>query len=159
MLDTAGSASATTIDFAAIPTGTYSSLIYGPVTVSFLDGSGNFEVQNQTPGLPSGHMLISYFTNAGSGSFQATFAGGASFVSIDVGDYSPSDDDEGHLRAYDVVNNLLDSDFFLVPASGPVITPNWWSIVIAALQLERNRRLRRRRVLGQPDLRGRRRSD
>ena len=113
-------AGATTIDFESVSVGTYSSLTFGAVTVGFVDGNGNFEVQDQSPGAPlSGHMLISYFQNPGSGSFEATFAGGASSVSINFGDYSPSDDDEGHLRAYDALNNLLASDFFLVPTSGP----------------------------------------
>ena len=116
-LGTSGSATATTIDFETTATGSYTSLVYGPVTISFLDGSGAFNVDNQTPGPPvSGHNLISYFTNPGIGSFQATFAGGATSVSIGMGDFS-ADDDEGHLRAYDASNNLLDSDFILVPAS------------------------------------------
>jgi hypothetical protein len=117
-LGTAGSAlAATVIDFESTPTGTYSSLVYGPVTISFLAGSGTFNVDNQTPGPPiSQHNLISFFTNPGSGSFQATFTGGASSVSIGMGDYN-ADDDEGHLRAYDAANNLLASDIILVPAS------------------------------------------
>ena len=120
-LGTATSASAVTIDFEATPTGTYSLLSYGDVDISFLAGTGLFEVQNQTPDPPpTGHVLISFFTNPGSGSFQALFGGGgASFVSIDVSDYSPSDDDETHLRAYDASGNLLDSDFLLIPTGGP----------------------------------------
>jgi hypothetical protein len=122
-LGTAGSAMAVTIDFESTPTGTYSALNYGPVAISFLAGSGSFEVQNQFPSPPnSGHMLISFFTNPGAGSFQATFAGGASSVSIDMSDFSPSDDDEGHLRAYDAANNLLDTDFQLMAPSGPGVT-------------------------------------
>lgn len=123
MLGAAESAMATVVNFDSTAAGTYSALGYGPVAISFLAGSGNFEVQTQAPGSPlSGRMLISYFTNPGTGSFQATFAGGASSVSIDFGDYSPSDEDEGHLRAYDAANNLLDSDFVVVPASGPGAT-------------------------------------
>jgi len=122
-LGTAGSAMAATIDFESTAVGTYSALVFGDVSISFLDGDGNFEVQNQTPAPPpTGHMLISYFTNAGSGSFQATFAGGANQVSIDVSDYSPSDDDEVFLRAYDAFDNLLDSAFFVIPAEGPGTT-------------------------------------
>jgi hypothetical protein len=117
-LGTAGSAvAATTIDFESTSTGTYSVLTYGAVTINFLGGSGTFNVDNQTPGPPiSNHNLISYFTNPGSGSFQATFAGGASSVSIGMGDFN-ADDDEGHLRAYDSSNNLLDTDSILVAAS------------------------------------------
>jgi hypothetical protein len=116
----AGSAMATTIDFESTALGTYSSLAYGPVTISFLAGSGTFEVQHQTPDPPnSGNMLISFFTNPGEGSFQATFAGGVNSVSIDMSDYSPSDDDEGHLRAYDAANNLLTSDYLHIPETGP----------------------------------------
>ena len=115
-LGTSGSAMATTIDFESTATGTYTSLVYGPVTITFLDGTGAFNVDNQTPGPPiSNHNLISYFTNPGAGSFQATFAGGASSVSIGMGDFD-ADDDEGHLRAYDASNNLLATDFILVPA-------------------------------------------
>jgi hypothetical protein len=118
-----GAALATTIDFESTALGTYSSLSFGPVTITFLAGTGSFEVQNQTPDPPpSGHVLISYFTNPGPGSFQATFAGGASSVSIGVGDYSPSDSDFVHLRAYDAANNLLDTDDFLIPGTGPGTT-------------------------------------
>jgi hypothetical protein len=119
----AGTAMAATIDFESTPLGTYSSLNYGAVTVSYLAGTGTFQVQSQNPGLPvSGHMLISYFTNPGPGSFQATFAGGASSVSISVNDFAPSDTDDVHLRAYDAANNLLDTDFFVIPATGPGTT-------------------------------------
>ena len=122
-LGSAGSAMAVTIDFEGTPSGTYSALAYGPVSITFLAGSGTFEVQTQSPSPPnSGQMLISYFTNPGSGSYQATFAGGASSVSIDMSDYSPSDDDEGHLRAYDAANNLLDTDFQLMSEAGPGVT-------------------------------------
>jgi PEP-CTERM motif len=118
-----GAALATTIDFESTPLGTYSSLSFGPVTITFLAGTGTFEVQNQFPDPPpSGHVLISFFTNPGPGSFQATFAGGASSVSIGVGDYSPSDTDDVHLRAYDAANNLLDVDFFVIPGTGPGTT-------------------------------------
>ena len=118
-----GAALATTIDFESTGLGTYSSLGFGPVTITFLAGTGTFEVQNQNPSPPpSGHVLISFFTNPGPGSFQATFAGGASSVSISAGDFSPSDTDDVHLRAYDAANNLLDTDSFLIPASGPGTT-------------------------------------
>ena len=118
-LGVASSASAATIDFESTPTGTYSSLVFGPVTITFLAGSGLFEVQNQTPGPPiSGHTLISFFTNAGTGAFQATFAGGVNAVSIGMGDFN-ADEDEGHLRAYDAANNLLDTDSIFV--AGPVL--------------------------------------
>ena len=117
-LGTGGSAMAsTTIDFESTATGTYTSLVYGAVTISFLDGNHSFDVDNQTPGPPiSQHNLISYFQNPGAGSFQAIFAGGASSVSIGMGDFN-QDDDEGNLRAYDTANNLLDTAFILVPAS------------------------------------------
>jgi len=123
-LGTAGSAlAATTIDFESTATGTYSSLGYGPVSISFLAGSGTFDVQNENPGPPvSDHVLISYFTNPGPGSFQATFSGGASSVSIGVNDYPSSDTDDVHLRAYDAVNVLLASDFKVIPGSGPGVT-------------------------------------
>lgn len=124
-LGTAGSAMAATIDFESTAVGTYTGLTYGDVAISFLDGSGAFEVQDQGtgPDAPvSGHVLISYFTNPGAGAFQATFAGGASAVSISVADYSPSDVDEVHLRAYDAFDNLLDTAFFLIPTGGPGTT-------------------------------------
>jgi len=123
-LGTAGSAMAATIDFESTAVGTYTGLTYGDVAISFLDGSGSFEVQQQAPddAPVSGHVLISFFTNPGAGAFQATFAGGASAVSISVADYSPSDVDEVHLRAYDAFDNLLDTAFFLIPESGPGTT-------------------------------------
>lgn len=117
-LGTAGSAAATTIDFEGTATGTYSELIYGDVTISFLGGDGAFRVDNANPGPPiSGRALVSYFTNPGDSAFQALFAGGASSVSIGMGDFN-ADEDEGHLRAYDAADNLLDVDFIQVP--GPV---------------------------------------
>lgn len=116
-LGTSGSAMATTIDFEGTATGSYSSLTYGSVTISFLGGNGVFQVGNATPGAPiSGHNLISFFDNPGTDSFQAVFAGGASSVSIGMGDFN-ADDDEGHLRAYDSANNLLDFDYIFVPSS------------------------------------------
>lgn len=117
----ASSASAATaIDFDSTPTGTYSLLTFGSVNITFLAGDGTFNVVSDTPDPPvSGHSLISYFTNPGSGSFQATFTGGASSVSIDVSDYSPSDDDEPSLYAYDSVGTLLDSDSIFIPGGGP----------------------------------------
>jgi hypothetical protein len=122
-LSIAGPATATVIDFESTPVGTYSFLNFGPVAITFLAGSGTFQVDNQFPDPPpSGHVLISFFTNPGPGSFQATFAGGASSVSISVSDFSPSDTDDVHLRAYDAANNLLDSDSFLIPGTGPGTT-------------------------------------
>jgi hypothetical protein len=115
-LGMAGSAMATTIDFDSTATGSYTSLTYGPVTITFLAGTGAFDVASAAPGAPiSGNSLISYFLNPGPGSFQATFAGGASSVSIGVGDYN-ADEDVAHLRAYDASNNLLASDTYVNPA-------------------------------------------
>ncbi|HJT42665.1 MAG TPA: PEP-CTERM sorting domain-containing protein [Rhizomicrobium sp.] len=120
----ASGASAAVIDFESTALGTYSSLPFGGVTISFTGGSGNFEVQSQTPDLPpTGHVLISYFTNPGSSPFQASFSAlGITSVSIDVSDYSVSDVDDVHLEAYDAANVLLGSDAFLIPASGPGTT-------------------------------------
>ena len=122
-LAAAGSANAALIDFESTPSGTYSGLTFGDVTVSFLAGSGAFEVQTQFPDLPvSGQVLISYFTNPGPGSFQAVFGSGANTVSIDVSDYSPSDTDDVHLVAFDSANNVLDTANFTIPGSGPGTT-------------------------------------
>lgn len=105
----------TTIDFESTPTGTYTALVYGPVTISFLGGTGEFNVDDATPGAPiSHHNVISFFKNPGSDPFQATFAVPVSSVSIGMGDFN-ADEDEGHLRAYDAANNLLSSDFISIP--------------------------------------------
>lgn len=117
-LGMAGSAIAApvVIDFDSTATGTYSSLTFGAVTITFLDGTGMFDVASATPGPPiSGGTLISWFTNPGTGAFQATFAGGASSVSIGMGDFN-ADEDEGNMRAYDAANNLLDTDYLFVAA-------------------------------------------
>src|SRR5687768_16209158 len=93
-LGTAGSAAATTIDFEGTATGDYSALTYGDVSISFLGGTGSVRVDNTTPGPPiSGHNLISFFTNPGPSAFQALFAGGASSVSIDMGDFNADEDE------------------------------------------------------------------
>jgi hypothetical protein len=111
------SASATIVDFESTPVGTYSTVAFTGGTITFTGGSGLFEVQNQNPGSPIfNHALTSFFTNPGSAAFKAAFSAvGVHSVSIAVGDYPPSDDDETHFAAYDSNDVLLDSDFYLNP--------------------------------------------
>lgn len=39
-----------------------------------------------------------------------------------MNDFAPSDTDDVHLRAYDASNNLLASDFQVIPSTGPGVT-------------------------------------
>lgn len=116
----AGAASAATIDFESIASGTYSSVTDSGVTFTFTAGSGLFDVGSASPGFPiSGQSLISYFKNPGPGEFKATMAGGFSSFSIGCGDFAPSDDDECHLNAYDAAGGLLTSATFYQPSGHP----------------------------------------
>lgn len=114
-------AGAAVINFDSTPTGTYSSLNYGPVTITFTGGNGNFDIVDNPPndGFADGHALISFFQNPGTDAFKATFATTVNSVSIKVTDYVPSDDDDVHLEAYGSGDVLLAGAVFLIPGSGP----------------------------------------
>ena len=111
-------AGAATIDFESASVGTYSSLTIGAVSFSFLGGNGNFQVINSgSPGFPiSTNSLLSFIDNPGSGAFKAVIAGGASSVSVGLGDFN-QDTDQGHLTAYDSSDNVLGTDSFFNLAS------------------------------------------
>ena len=116
-LGATGSSLAAAIDFESTPTGVYSSLTYGAATITFTAGTGQFNVDDQTPGPPiSGHNIISFFQNPGAGHFKTTIAGGANSFKIGVGDFD-ADEDHAHLRAFDSSGNLLDSADYINPAA------------------------------------------
>ncbi len=107
---------AANIDFESVATGVYSTLTIGAVTFTYTGGSGTFNVSNGTPGAPiSGNNLISFFQNPGTAPFNATIAGGTNSFSIGCGDFG-QDQDQCHLRAYDISGALLDSDDFNNPS-------------------------------------------
>lgn len=103
---------AATIDFEGVTQGSYSTLTIGDVT--FTADDNLFEITSASPGSPiSGNTIFNYDT----GYMIATFAGGgATDFSIGVGDFN-SDVDNSYLEAYDVFNNLLDSDYYQNPSS------------------------------------------
>lgn len=115
-LAAAGASAATTIDFNAVPTGTYSSLTDGEATLTFTGGNGLFDITaSGNPGWPiDGNALISFFQNPGNAPFKVAFASGAGSFTIGVGDYG-ADDDNTYLSAWDTEGNLLDSDYFHNP--------------------------------------------
>lgn len=109
-------ASAVTIDFESVALGVTTSVTTQGVTFTFLDGTGEFRVEDASPGAPvSGHSLISFFENPGPGSFRASRVGGFSAFSIGCGDFG-ADDDTCQLSAFDAAGNLLDQDSYFVPA-------------------------------------------
>jgi hypothetical protein len=113
-----GSSFAATIDFDTTATGTYSSLTFPDVVITYTGGTGFFDVTSANPGPPiSGNSLISYFQNPGSAPFKATFLiGGVTSFSIGVGDFN-ADVDNDYLQAYDADSNLLASDYYQNPAT------------------------------------------
>lgn len=115
LIETAGAA---VLDFESTPLGTYSSLVFPDVTITYTGGNGNFDVTSATPGPPiSGHALLSYFTNPGPAPFKAAFSlGNVTSFSIGVGDYD-GDVDNDFLQVFDASNNLLASASYVNPAS------------------------------------------
>ena len=107
--------SAVTIDFEGVALGTYSSLTFTDLTITYTGGDGQFDVESESPGWPiSGHCLISYFQNPGAAPFLVTFTNPAASFSIGVGDYD-ADEDNTYLQAFDSGWNLLDSDYYWNP--------------------------------------------
>lgn len=107
-------------DFNGQTPGTYTSVVDGGVTYTYLGGDGRFDVEAASPGTPiDGNALISFRQNPGSAPFKATMASGFSSFSIGCGDFG-ADDDTCVLEAYDVNDVLLDTDTFNVPASSSI---------------------------------------
>jgi PEP-CTERM motif len=111
----AASANAATvvIDFNS---GFASAASYSELGVTFTAIGGGTLSSNDYGNGPNGTKGI--VANDG-GDFQpinALIAGGANFVSIDLGDFN-SDADSLFLRAYDAANNLLGSDAFEIDAA------------------------------------------
>lgn len=105
-------ANAAVIDFEGIADGEYSSLVFGNATLTFTGGDGIFEVRE---GYNGTQTVISFFTNPGADPFRLDFIGGASSVSIDVGDFG-ADEDNVFLGLYDAMDNLLSSTTGLIPS-------------------------------------------
>lgn len=119
VLSFAAYANATIIDFESVSVGTYSSLAYSDLTITYSGGNGNFSVAVANPGDPiSGNSLLSYYDNPGAAPFLVTFNNNTNVTnfSIGVGDYN-QDEDNTNLKAYDAFWNLLGSDYYLNPSS------------------------------------------
>lgn len=112
----ASAANAALIDFESVDLGVYDSLVFGDATLTFAGGNGNFNVDTGYNGTKS---VISFFENPGEDPFRLDFAGGASSVSIDVGDFG-SDTDFVFLGLFDAMDNLLASTNGTVPDSSSV---------------------------------------
>jgi hypothetical protein len=117
LVSAATNAGAALIDFESVAQGTYSSLVFPDVTITYTGGSGNFDVTDSgNPGSPiSGNAILSWFQHHGTEPFKAVFNISVNAVSIGVGDFG-ADDDETYLAAYDSANNLLASDYYYNPA-------------------------------------------
>jgi hypothetical protein len=110
----AAAASAGLIDFSGVPDGSLDSYSEGGVTFTATDGgdvTGSFygDTPNGTRGLIS--VNSSPFAP-----LRADIAGGAGFVSVDIGDFD-GDDDDLFLEAYDAADMLIDSDAVMIDAS------------------------------------------
>lgn len=113
-----GVANAGIIDFESTPTGTYSSLSFnsGEATLTFIGGTGQFDIVDASPGAPiSGQAAISYFANPGTSPFQLSFATPTSYVQVGVGDYN-GDEDNTYMQAFDALDNLIGSTSYYNPA-------------------------------------------
>jgi hypothetical protein len=110
-------AGATTIDFESNPVGTYTSLVFPEVVITYTGGTGEFQVYGSSPGPPlAGHNIISSYNNPGPAPFRADFlVGGITHVMIAVGDYN-ADVDNSYLAVYDAADNLLATDYYMNPA-------------------------------------------
>lgn len=108
----ASAANAALIDFESVDLGVYDSLVFGDATLTFTGGTGNFTIDT---GYNNTKTAISFFENPGESPFRLDFAGGATSVSIDVGDFG-SDQDLVFLGLYDAMDNLLASTNGIVPA-------------------------------------------
>jgi len=114
-----GVANAGFIDFESTPSGTYSSLSFnaGEATLTFVGGTGLFDIGSATPGAPiSGQNAISFFQNPGTSPFQLSFAVPTSYVQVGVGDFN-ADIDNTFMQAFDSSNNVIGSASFVNPAS------------------------------------------
>lgn len=109
-------AEAATIDFESTPTGSYNSLVFPDVTITYTGGTGFFDVTSANPGSAvSGHTLISFFQNPGPAPFRADFNVPVMSVQIAVGDFG-ADEDNSFMQAFSAANVLLDAGSFTNPA-------------------------------------------
>ena len=134
LLLSSGSAFATTYDFNAVTSNTYNETQFNALFsgVAFDNSGGDsFNVSTVTlqPDFSGNAVLNSPYTDAGNRTI-ATFVTLTNFVSVTMGDYD-SDVDNLYLNAYDNLNNLITSDFFLNPAASyagktlSVLSPSW----------------------------------
>lgn len=134
LLLSSGSAFATTYDFNAVTPNTYNETQFNALFsgVAF-DNSGGDSFSVSTVSLQSDFsgkaVLNSPYTDVGNRTI-ATFVTLTNFVSVTMGDYD-ADEDNLYLNAYDNLNNLITSDFFLNPATSyagktlSVLSPSW----------------------------------
>ncbi|RJQ14907.1 MAG: PEP-CTERM sorting domain-containing protein [Nitrospiraceae bacterium] len=114
----AGFANALTVlDFESTPLGTYSTLTFSDLSISYTGSKGMFDVTNASPGAPiSGHSLLSYWQESSPAPFRVDFTSpGVTLFRIGVGDYN-ADVDNTYLAVYDSSDNLLGSDYYQNPS-------------------------------------------
>lgn len=112
----ASAANAALIDFESVAVGVYSSLTFGDATLTYTGGTGTFDI---TAGNNGTNTAISFLQNPGNDPFRLDFAGGASSVFLDVGDFG-ADQDSAFLELYDQFDNLLSTTLATVPAGSDV---------------------------------------
>ena len=118
LLLSSGSALATTYDFNAVTPNTYNETQFNALFsgVAFDNSGGDsFDVNPQSlqPDFSGNAVLNNPYSSEGNRTI-ATFVTLTNFVSVTMGDYD-ADEDNLYLNAYDTLNNLITSDFFLNP--------------------------------------------
>lgn len=118
VLTLGGVANATTFDFESLQQGKVNNIQTSDFLLNFTGGNGYFDIVRADPGPPvSGNAIISYFSSTDDPSpFRVTFNGSVSSFQIGVGDYN-ADVDNSYLRAFDVLGNVLASDYYQNPES------------------------------------------
>lgn len=121
-------ATAQTFDFEAQPltnSGTYTSLplTSGGLTMTLSrQGGGAFDVNSAAPTAPTfGQRSLSPFFASNSGAFVADFSSDLSFLSVEMGDFAPSDEDTLTLDIFSGLGGtgtLLGSTSFFYGSAG-----------------------------------------
>ena len=86
------------------------------VTFTSTDPNGWISTSTSTPAPIPSYTFQAYFADGNNAAARAVIAGGADFVSIDMGDFGGIDADELYLKVYDTNNNLLATATDLLPS-------------------------------------------
>lgn len=110
-------ASAASVDFDSVPTGTYESLTVGGLKITYTGGGHKFSVANEPIGGPiNGHSIISHWLNpSNSAPFRFdVLEAGIRFFQIGVGDWG-GDEDFAYLEVFDSEGNSLGGSSYMNP--------------------------------------------